>query len=538
MKAEKIEVVELEKGKLDQLLERAKERLLEEDFVILGKLVHAYLYLLQLIEYTNYSLAHLRKLIFGSKSEKTSTVFKGQPAESAAAPPAKGEAAPPKKKPKGHGRNGADAYESAEKIEVPHPSLKPGDPCPECPKGKVYLVEPGILIRVVGQAPLNATRYDLEKLRCNACEKTFQAPPPPGVGYAKYDETVASMIALLKYGSGVPFYRLEGLERNLGVPMPASTQWDIVAGAVPLVQPAHQELIRQAAQGQVVHNDDTGMTILEFGQKKRDGTKEESPDRKGTFTSGVISVNGEHQIALYFTGHRHAGENLEQLLKQRATDLPPPIQMCDALSRNVPKEFETILANCLGHLRRQFVDVAESFPEECLHLLNTLKAVYINDAIAKEQGMSDEERLAFHQVNSGKLMDDLKEWADNLFNKKLVEPNSGLGAALNYLLAHWEPLTLFLRQAGAPLDNNVVERSLKKAILNRKNSMFYKTQNGARVGDMYMSLIYTAVLAKANPYDYLNELQRHHKELAENPQDWMPWNYRDTLARMQTGSSG
>ena len=112
------------------------------------------------------------------------------------------------------------------------------------------------------------------------------------------------------------------------------------------------------------------------------------------------------------------------------------------------------------------------------------------------------------------------------------EPNSGLGQAISYLLRHWEKLTLFLREAGAPIDNNLVERALKKAILHRKNSLFYKTRNGARMGDLFMSLIHTCELNGVNPFDYLTELQRHAEELKQSPSEWMPWNYRETLARL------
>ena len=116
------------------------------------------------------------------------------------------------------------------------------------------------------------------------------------------------------------------------------------------------------------------------------------------------------------------------------------------------------------------------------------------------------------------------------FDERLVEPNSGLGAAINYLRKHWRQLTLFLQQAGAPLDNNLCERALKKAILHRKNALFYKTQNGADVGDLYMSLIHTCELCGANPFDYLTQLQRHADAVAAAPQHWLPWNYRATLA--------
>jgi hypothetical protein len=237
-------------------------------------------------------------------------------------------------------------------------------------------------------------------------------------------------------------------------------------------------------------------------------------------------------IALFFTGRKHAGENIADVLKQRAGELPVPIQMCDALSRNTPKGVETLIANCLAHGRRQVVEVVENFPEECRYVLETLGSVYHYDALAREQGLSLEERLLFHQEHSGPLMKDLHEWMEAQLAEHKTEPNSGLGKAISYLLNHWPKLTLFLRQAGAPIDNNIVERALKKAILNRKNALFYKTLNGAGVGDLFMSLIHTCELNGANPFHYLTELQRHAEELAAYPAEWMPWNYRETLARL------
>ena len=88
-------------------------------------------------------------------------------------------------------------------------------------------------------------------------------------------------------------------------------------------------------------------------------------------------------------------------------------------------------------------------------------------------------------------MAELKDWLQQQLDEHLVEPNSSLGQAIGYMQKHWEPLTLFLRQGGAPLDNNLCERALKKAILHRKNAYYYKTENGARIGDMFMGLIHT-----------------------------------------------
>ena len=152
------------------------------------------------------------------------------------------------------------------------------------------------------------------------------------------------------------------------------------------------------------------------------------------------------------------------------------------------------------------------------------------DRTFTERRLSPEARLRLHQEASGPTMRDLHDWLTRQLVEKQTEPNSALGGAIGYMLRHWDRLTLFLRQAGAPLDNNVCERALKKAILHRKNALFYKTRNGARVGDLFMSLIYTCQLNRANPFDYLTELQRHCDDLAASPQLWMPWNYRGTLA--------
>ncbi len=548
MKRAKSKVVELDTKKLEEALGRAESALDEEDYETFKAIVESYAYIAELVGDKNTTIRRLRKLLFGASTEKTDRVLGDKTDESAASDNDDSESSEetvpeedPRPPPRGHGRNGADDYPGAEEIQVSHESLQPGDPCPECGEGTVYeQARPGVLIRLVGQAPVGAKVYRLQKLRCNLCGKVLTARPPEGVGSEKYDITASSMIGLLKYGSGVPFNRLEGLQGSLGIPLPASTQWEIVDTAHQLIQPAYAELIRQAAQGEVLYNDDTTVRILERMGKRgqqaawgevsaEDSGEQKSPKRRGLFTSGIVSTREGRKIALFFSGRKHAGENLSDVLAQRAETLDPPIQMCDALSRNLPRDLETIVANCLAHGRRQFVDVADRFPNECRYVLESLKVVYRNDAIAQKQSLSPEARLKFHQAESGPSMVELLAWFNRQFDQRLVEPNSSLGQAIRYMQRHWEKLTLFLREPGAPLDNNLCERTLKKAILHRKNALFYKTENGALVGDTFMSLIHTCQLCEANPLDYLTELQRHSTALAAEPADCMPWNYRETF---------
>jgi transposase len=428
----------------------------------------------------------------------------------------------------GHGRHSAAAFTGGNRVAIAHATLHSGEACPECGEGRVYRQKkPATLIRIVGHAPLSATVFEMERLRCNACGEIFTADAPGQAGDQKYDATATAMIALLKYGTGAPFNRLARLQGQLEMPLPAATQWELMEALAHQLRPLLDELIGLAAQGGVLHNDDTGMRVLRLRREPED-------KRTGTFTSGIVSIVGAWKIALFFTGTRHAGENIAEVLRRRAHELPAPIQMCDALSRNIPKVegIKVLIANCLAHGRRQIVDQVENFPDECRYVLETLRGVYHNDAQTREHKLSPEDRLHFHQEHSGPLMHELHRWMEAQFAGHKTEPNSGLGKAISYLLNHWMNLTLFLRQPGSPIDNNVVERALKKAILNRRNALFYKTLNGAHVGDLFMSLIHTCELNGANPFEYLTQLQRHSADVAARPADWMPWNYRDTLMRL------
>ncbi len=418
---------------------------------------------------------------------------------------------------------------------VTHEALSPGGPCPHCQAGTLYRQKDwSQVVRLIGQPPVGGRRYELERLRCGLCGKTETAPLPEESGPSKYDPTVAAMIAALRYGQGLPWNRIEELQQAAGIPLPASVQWERVYDAIDRgVGAAYRQLLDDAAQGSLVHNDDTYMQILDLTAKLNNGQplRDDQPDRRGVFTTNLLSTSVDRPtIALFITGPRHSGENLYELLAKRRADLPPPIQMCDALSRNMPGGLKTIVANCLSHARRNFHELKDVFPSEVRHVLEIFKQAYKIDAKAKLQELSPDDRLQLHQQESGPLMDELRRWLDEQFDERKVEPNSSLGKAITYMQKHWEKLTLFLRVAGAPLDNNICERALKMAIRHRRNSLFYKTERGAKVGDAYMSLIHTCQHSQVDPFDYLTQLQRHHERVAASPTDWMPWNYLRQLA--------
>ena len=561
-------IAEIDLKEVEPLLERMKALLPQEDFTrlkaLVDLLVATLLLVTKLVRQHGTTIARLRRLFGLSGSEKFADVA-GE-AESPTPPsgvdtlggadtqatsgepmPGGGGAKPandaedkskPRKKVKGHGRVPASAYGSANHIAVPHAHLHPGDRCPDDCGGKVYrLKEPAPILRIFGQPPLRATCWDCEQWRCNGCGKVYTARPPEEAQGEKYDETASSMMALLSYGTGVPFHRLERLQRHLETPVAASTQWEVVKDRVESVRPVYNDLVQLAAQGSVVHSDDSHMPVLEFMGKRRAALLKKGllpdPERTGLFTTAIVSLaDGRPPIALFFTGRKHAGENLGDVLDKRPTELPPPILMGDALSRNVPVGHKVLESNCIAHGRRKIVDEIDNYPVECRGLLKKLRRVYRVDDLCRTWNLSPQQRLEVHQRWSASLMAELERSMQEKIATKQIEPNSGIGHAFNYFLKRWEKFTLFLRVPGAPLDNNLCERVLKMAIKHRNGSLFYRTLRGASVGDLYMSVIHTAELYGANPFDYLTALQRYEKQVAEKPAEWLPWNYKDTLARL------
>ena len=432
-----------------------------------------------------------------------------------------------KNPPMGHGRMSHEAYTGATIIEVPHETLKAKDACPTGCGGRLYFLKPKIMVCLGGNSLAQATKYLKEQLRCTLCGQVFTAHGHEEIPKQKYDEPLRANLAIARYYAGLPFYRIEMLQKMVGSPLPDATQWQLMQELCDDVNPVYHELIRLAAQGEMVAFDDTNVKILSCIKENK-----ENPERKrtGMYTTGVVARIYNHIIYLFISGRLHAGENMAKIMGKRFAGLGPIIQMSDALGNNFSTEFMRIVCLCLAHGRRKFYEIYDYFPGECRVVIDALALIYHYDAIAKQEKMTAEKRLIYHQTYSAPIMTTLKRWIELQMQEKKVEPNSSLGKSFQYMLNHWKGLTMFLSVPGAMLDNNITERSLKIPIRSRKNSLFYKTENGAFVGGVLTSIIHTCVMAKENPLEYLIALQKNKRALVKSPQDWLPWTYKATLS--------
>ena len=564
------EPIEIEEAQVERLIEQAQQgRLDAAAQKRIVPLLRTLLWLERTLLETRISLAKLRKVLFGKRTEKPRKNLR-QPPEGAAdsnedgedkSDPASDTEVPAvdvaaagdgrqsdtdtsaktgsgeqagvgtdeqKSTPRpGHGRLGAADYPGAERVFCTHDQYRAGDRCPKCTRGQLYPSRPLVRLRFAGQPLAKVTHYELEQLRCGACGALFVAHMPPEAGQETYDVSLKVNLTVAHYHLGLPFKRIESFQNLVGMPLPDATQWELVEQVADSTYRVYEYLKCLGAQQPLVYQDDTGARILSLIQENQ---ADPSPERKGMYTT-VLRFEGEQSICLYFTGRQHAGENLDDLLAHRDPDLPPIQWMSDGLAANTPKQHKdrALDLSCLVHGRRQFVDIDDFFPDQCACVIDAIATIYKHEAHCKEQQLTPSERLAYHQVNSRQVMEDLKAWMEQQLKNRLVEPNSRLGGAFDYLLKRWAALTRFLHIPGAPLDNNAAERALKMILRYRKNSLFYKNEHGAYVGDVLTSLIETCRLAGTNPLDYLRALMENRSAVFADPAAWLPWNYRDAL---------
>lgn len=518
-------------SEIEGLISRVKEsNLPQRDAVLVERLLRLVLTFASVVERKNSSIKLLKKLLFGPRSEKRSGA-KAAPepqapdspaSDTAQAPSEEGEAsqsAEPRRRP-GHGRRAASAFTSAEAVVCRDPQLEPHSLCPgpHC-AGRLYDTrDPLVFMRLHGQPSLGATRYEQVVLRCSRCAARFAAPLPEGVEPEKWDASADAQIVIDRYSASIPFHRSAQALSDSGIPVPASTLYERAVEVDRATRPVFDALERVAARGSVFCVDDTSVRILAKESEEADPAPK---GRTGRHTTGIVARVGPVEIALYYTGWRHAGENLERLLELRPSALPPPIEMADALSRNWTGSFQRVVAKCLAHARRQFVTLSSVFAGESRRVLDDLAEIYRIDD--ETRAMSDLERLLHHRQHSRPVFERLEQFVAEQVESGRVEPNGRLGKALAYLQAHWEGLTRVLEVAGSPLDNNAVERILRLAVLQRRGSLFHKTWAGARLGARMLSLIQTCHLNGVNAREYLIDVVRHAREARERPGEWLPW---------------
>lgn len=535
MKKAKAIAISIEEVKT--LLKKAEDNQLGNESALIATLARLVLLLWQVIDEKKLSISRLRKLIFGSKSEKhkqsqnaqgsassNQTQQTSQQTESQDVNALTTKTATKRKK--GHGRLSASRYTQAKIVNCVNKEISSGSDCPSLCGGRLYdTKKPQPFIKLEGSAILSATNYVRETLRCKICHQRFTAKLPDEVKYEKYDITADVALVLHKYECALPFYRISQIQTAVGVPISSSTQYSRVEALADKVFPIYRELEKIATSSYLLHQDDTTVRILSVMKENKKLPKKQ---RKSTYTTGIASRLDKHNVVLYYSGKGYSGENLSKLLKTRPLELKKALVVGDAEKKNWLDDFKekVIKCLCLAHARRRFVDSEAAYPEKCKKVLDDLAQVYHNDSLTKD--LTPEQRLDYHKTHSKPIMNELIKWIVKQLNENIEEESSSLGKALLYMKRHWYYLTQFLRIPSVPLDNNLLERLLRKVVIYRKNALFYKTEHSAIIGDIHLSIIGSCKLNNVNPFNYLVSLGNNASDVRKNPSKWLPWNYLNT----------
>lgn len=309
------------------------------------------------------------------------------------------------------------------------------------------------------------------------------------------------------------------MQKAAGNPVSPSSLFEMSEDVMDASYPVFSMLCSLAAAGKQISYDDTGCKILSHlrGLEGKNRT---------THTTGLVAKDENGRIIkLFFSDERSGGKTIDELLKARAPDAKIIILMRDALAANNTDHENKVDAKCLVHARRPFWLFRDIFPEECKVFLDHISRIYLHEKICRTKKLSDSGRLEIHSKHSLPLMIAMRQEAKRLLDNNLVEHNTELGKALKYLDRHWDGLSKFCSVEGCPLDNNISERLMKSCIRHRKNSLFYKTDMGALVGDVVMSVGFTALEYGVDPHAYFTALQKNISDVHKNPDCWLPWNY-------------
>ncbi|MEO7045604.1 MAG: transposase, partial [Ferruginibacter sp.] len=416
-------VKEINDKELDALIERIKQAkadnlaLTAGDIDLILEMLLSFAQLSERLSDNDVTLHKLRKLVgLVNSSEK----FKNISNDTKAKP----EKEPAKKPEK-------------EKVVVEHvichhklEGLAKGDDCPKCGKGKLYKYEPAVTVRISGSNPLVSTKHIRERLRCNTCGEYFTAPLPQevkddGGEDNQYTYSARAVMAIHRYFGGLPFYRQESLNNLFGIPVSASTILNQVEYVSNSCNPVFNYLKKLAADAASYQIDDTTNRILDAVTIiKPDRRTGKDKERNGVYTSGMIAQTTDaKKIVLFNTNIGHAGEFIDEILRNRNANAPPPLIMSDAITWNKPSVIKDYhLTLCNAHARRYFYDLHRNFPDKVEWLLGKYGKVWKNEDECK--GKKPQDRLIYHQEYSLPLMNEIKTWGEKMIESNEVEANS------------------------------------------------------------------------------------------------------------------
>lgn len=440
-----------------------------------------------------------------------------------------------------HGRRSAQDFPDAAICHHTHTDLSVGCLCPECGRGKLYQYTPRQYTTISGQPLFMATHHRVEQLQCNVCDEVFKADLSEEArldgadGRTLYSYSAVALIALFKFFGVVPLHRLQTVHQWMGLYVPDASMFDQCERLANVMAPVVKHMQQQAANAQLLFGDDTSACVInERSAVLPERKTGKLVERTGCHTTCVIAVTSEgHRIAYFRIGIQHTGEVLDALLSQRDQAREAPLVMSDALSANDVTLCKVRHCYCNAHAVRKFKKLEDNYPEAG-YATERYKQIFDHEEYCKVNQLSPIQRLDYHREHSKPLFKEICTYGFNLFESQAIEPNSDIGQAYNYLLNNEYWLSAFYRYPGAPLDNNLVESTLRLPVHLRDAAPFYRNAIGAAIAASILTVGVTAYNAGVNLFDYFVAMLRHRDDVTSRPDCWLPWCYESRVSFLET----
>ncbi len=457
------------------------------------------------IEKKDSELAELRRLMFGTKSERMPSISSELK---------KRRSSSQKKADKATTQKKRSASRKAKK-ELPTEDIVnevTGElVCPLCGGNQFKDLTEGEVSYEFEYVPakLVRRRHIRKKKACQCGGHIVTAPGPIRVSDGvQYGPGFHSHVVVSKCADSLPLYRQAKIFSRAGLSVCRSTLGDVFHRSASLLEPLHKRMLELIAKEAYVRADETPQPVL---------------DKKKVHKGYMWNFNTDDLVAYVFSPNR-SGETPEKILGDSTGLL-----QVDAFSGynrvTTPKGRKRV--GCWAHVRRKFFDAQSLAPDECKHALETILELYeVEYAAAEQNVLGTDKHLAMRKAKSKKLLGNFKKWLEK--QKKAFPPRSKMGQAVGYALKQWNTLTVFLDDAKLQLDNNVSERMLRLIVLGRKNFLFVGNNGAGHNLAILQSFVSTALLNDINPQEYLADvlirIQTHPQSKIDDllPHRWKP----------------
>jgi transposase len=472
------------------------------------------------IEHLKLIIAKLRRMMFGTKSEKITREIEQlelkleelevRKAERAEARPG---SEPPRQRPS---RQSLPEHLPREV----HVHMPDATTCTACGGGLSKLGEDVSEMLEYLPASFKVIRHVRPKLCCTKCDVILEAPAPSRpIERGLAGPGLLAHVLVAKYADHLPLYRQSEIYAREGVDLDRSTLADWVGAASHLLSPLVDRLRGHVLAASKLHADDTPVPVL------APGTGKTKTARLWTYVRDGRAAADDAPPAVWFAySEDRKGEHPKQHLSSFSG-----ILQADGYAgfHHLYEGGRIVEAACWAHVRRKFYDIQVANGSSiATEAVKRIGAFY--DIEREVRGTPAEVRTEIRQARARPLLDELHRW----LNKTLagLPRKSDTAVAIRYALSRWRALTRYLDDGQIEMDNSAAERALRTVALGRKNYLFAGSDAGGERAAAIYSLLGTAKLNGLDPELYLRHVL---ERLADHPvnqlQQLLPWNLAAAL---------